>query len=72
MKYIELFVLMFVCFFFSKGLSFGYVGNLVIGIGKIIDRSIKIVLRKEFKVKIKKKFLINGIFDEYCYLVIFL
>lgn len=37
------------------GLRFGHVGNMVIGTGKIIDRSTKIVQRKEPKAKDKKK-----------------
>lgn len=70
MKYIELLASMFVCFFLSKGLSFGHVGNLVIGTGKIIDRSTKIVPRKEPKAKTKKKSSTKGILGEYCYSVI--
>eukprot|EP00105_Crassostrea_gigas_P028583 XP_011450277.1 PREDICTED: uncharacterized protein LOC105344256 isoform X1 [Crassostrea gigas] len=45
------------------GLSFGHVGNLVIGTGKIIDRSTKIVPRKEPKAKTKKKSSTKGILD---------
>nr|XP_034302665.1 uncharacterized protein LOC105344256 isoform X3 [Crassostrea gigas] len=45
------------------GLSFGHVGNLIIGTGKIIDRSTKIVPRKEPKAKTKKKSSTKGILD---------
>lgn len=58
---------MFVCFFLLKGLSFGHVGSMIIGTGKIIDRSTKIIPRKEPKAKNKKKSSTKGILGEYCY-----
>lgn len=57
-------------FILLKGLHFGHVGNMVIGTGKIIDRSTKIVQRKEPKAKDKKKSSTKGMLCEYCYTLI--